>query len=524
MSVFLIARNTILYGPPGTGKTYRTTALALRCIEQLNEAVLQEQYPTRAAVQQQAQHYRQAGQLATVVFHPSFAYEDFVEGIKPHSNERGELRYAVEDGIFKQLCVRAAHALYRTQQQNTLEAPPLRRSFDALFYEFIDYLRRTTADDSAEVVFESKTGKPFYLVDINQHQTLLLKMGQGRKTYAITRRMLAQLYQQFAAANDIQVLSRDLPAAVRGVGSVAWAVFNRLKHYEETRNQAYRYLLDGSSAPDAAQYQAMKRDLLQLDYDSLSPADYEAAGRFVLVVDEINRGNVAAIFGELIVLLEDDKRAGQPEALTSVLPYSRETLSVPPNLYLIGTMNTADRSVEPLDTALRRRFVFVAVPPDSSLLGPVSVVARASDEPEKTELNLAAEVAETYLSADKIEVGLVLDAINQRLGALLDADHQIGHGYLMGAMHASRPLNKLREVIYRQIIPLLQEYFYDDAAQVIRIVGDDFFDITSSDVHLLDGPSTASQWSPSDTPPVYRIKPLTDRDFIRALQRIYHHE
>ena len=155
-------------------------------------------YPTRTAIKERAEQYRREGRLATTIFHPSFAYEDFVEGIKPRSSEGGELRYEVEDGIFRQLCVRAAHALYRAQQQNTLTSESAtRRNFDPLFSEFIDYLRRTMTDDTQEVVFESKTGKPFYLTDINQNNTLSLRMGQGRKAYAVTRGMLTQLYRRF---------------------------------------------------------------------------------------------------------------------------------------------------------------------------------------------------------------------------------------------------------------------------------------------------------------------------------------
>ncbi len=529
------SHNIILYGPPGTGKTYQTSALAVQLIENLSPSDFRQEYPMTARTQlrEQAERYRQAGRMAMVIFHPSFSYEDFVEGIKPQSNEQ-KLLYEVADGIFKQICIRAAHALYLAQQQHTLTATATtRHDFDALFFEFIDYLQRTAADDTQETVFESKTGKPFYLTDINKNSTLSLRMGKGKKAYAVTKGTLAKLYRTFDSAQDIKNLRRDLPASARGGGSVTWAVFNRLKEYEATRNQTYRFLLTGNSPYDAAQYQAMKRDVAHLDYASLTTEDYAQAGTFVLIIDEINRGNVAAIFGELIALLEDDKRAGQPEALRTVLPYSREPFSVPPNLFLVGTMNTADRSVEALDTALRRRFSFVAVPPTPALLASVEVTVRPSSavRSSPSALSLAAEREGEYRKPEAtpttyiIHLEKLLRTINRRLTALLDAEHQIGHGYLMPVMEADHPLDTLREVFYRKIIPLLQEYFFNTTEKVILVVGNNFF--TPSDLPETSGnffaiPDPSDQWPEASAyQRSYEIRSLSDEEFVNAVRHVY---
>ncbi|HAT2246972.1 TPA: AAA domain-containing protein [Aeromonas hydrophila] len=171
----------------------------------------------------------------------------------------------------------------------------------------------------------------------------------------------------------------------------------------------------------------------------------------VLIIDEINRGNVSRIFGELITLIEPSKRAGAAEALCTVLPYSKRPFSVPDSLYLIGTMNTADRSLAGLDIALRRRFVFEEMAPNPSLLNGVVVEA----------------------DGVRVDVARLLAVMNERIELLLDRDHCLGHAYFMPLKGNSRPtLAQLGTVFKTQILPLLQEYFFEDWERIVWVLND----------------------------------------------------
>lgn len=176
----------------------------------------------------------------------------------------------------------------------------------------------------------------------------------------------------------------------------------------------------------------------------------DSANNYAIFIDEINRGNISSIFGELITLIEEDKREGKPNQIKATLPYSKTTFSVPNNLFIIGTMNTADRSVEALDTALRRRFSFIEMNP----------------EPQK--LN------ETNFKCEGVDLENLLLSLNGRIEKLLDKDYCIGHSYFMNIQDRKNPIDELRMIFQNKILPLLQEYFYGDWGKIMLVIGKEF--------------------------------------------------
>ncbi|AZN43584.1 hypothetical protein EJC50_07590 [Paenibacillus albus] len=196
--------------------------------------------------------------------------------------------------------------------------------------------------------------------------------------------------------------------------------------------------IEGSIKKDLT-YESKKNRVMQALQNGL-PFDFRHAERMVVVIDEINRGNISKIFGELITLLEADKRRNEDNEIMVMLPYSRDRFILPPNLYVVGTMNTADRSIALLDTALRRRFAFREMMPDPMLL---------------------------VNTLDELQLDVLLETMNRRIEVLYDREHTIGHAFFIGV----KSVEELVVVFQNKVIPLLQEYFYEDWEKIGLILG-----------------------------------------------------
>ena len=254
------------------------------------------------------------------------------------------------------------------------------------------------------------------------------------------REQIPELYEMLVSVNNFN------PSSDKDIQRYVFTTFHQSYSYEDFIEGIKPVMIDGELDGNVA-YHIEDGVFKQL----CKKAALDPENRYAIFIDEINRGNVSSIFGELITLIEQDKRKGATNAMSALLPYSKNQFSVPQNLDIYGTMNTADRSVEALDTALRRRFSFEEMLPKPELL---------KDKGENGSGKVGAIVLEELLIT-----------INERIEALVDRDHTIGHAFFMDV----DSLESLRNVFANKVIPLLQEYFYGDYAKMEMVIGPDFF-------------------------------------------------
>ena len=397
-----IPLNQILFGAPGTGKTYHTKKIAVEIINGKKE-----EDRKREEINKEYEELIEAGQIVFTTFHQSLSYEDFIEGIKPETID-GNVTYEVKDGIFKQLC---SQAIEQKPKNSDIEI----YDFDKSWNDLIAEVEQNFLSDSMLLLPILTQDKGVYVTEITDNGNLKIKPKNSRLDidYIVSYNRAKKLQEAFPDLSVVKNIDKEFRSVIGGSNSTAyWAVLNFINNKIKENNRII--------------------------------PDYEELKNHILIIDEINRGNVSAIFGELITLLEEDKRKGNPEHIEAVLPYSGKKFSVPNNVYIIGTMNTADRSVEALDTALRRRFSFVEMQPNPNELSEV----------------------------EKVDLKKLLETINQRIEVLIDKDDQIGHSYFIGI----EDIDGLRRTFKDKIIPLLEEYFYGDFGKIGLVLGGKFIE------------------------------------------------
>ncbi|HYE17555.1 MAG TPA: AAA family ATPase [Tepidisphaeraceae bacterium] len=457
--------NLILYGPPGTGKTWHTIRRAVE--------VCDGELPADpAAVHRRFGELREASRIELVTFHQSYGYEEFVEGIRPVLIEpgnaaaaglsaaagHGDVRYELRDGVFKRIAslARGSGTVARraTTDVDLVKQQVWKVSLgNTMLSEEDDVYDQSIQAGEIRLGY----GKGLDFAGCDDREAILARLRKKEPHLEPTDYNVQSMHslKNKMRVGDLVVVS-DGNHAFRAIGKVT-GEYRRTADddYNQVRDVQWLLVLDQSLPVErilhkvfsqATIYQLKERVLRVDALRELLSGNPSPPENHVLVIDEINRGNISKVFGELITLVEPDKRIGAANELRVTLPYSGQAFGVPANLYLVGTMNTADRSIAFLDTALRRRFRFEEMMPDP-------VVVRTA--------------VGTNGVVGGVDVAALLEAVNRRIELLFDRDHQIGHAYFLGV----QTLADLRDVFEYQVIPLLQEYFYGDWAKVCAVLG-----------------------------------------------------
>lgn len=358
--------NQILYGPPGTGKTYTTILKAAKIISDdhlMDYNLAKEVFKNNLG-----------DQIEFITFHQNYSYEDFIQGLRPDTENGKELSFEKKDGVFKRIADRALANLKASKDPTTQK-----RSFESVFNELIAPLNN---EDINEMEIKMKKTS-FFITEIGE-KSIAFRKNNGGSDHTLSIATLKRMYER--AENDI--------------------IIGGLQPY----------------------YNPILKLLLEKGKTSLENVKRK---NYVIIIDEINRANISRVFGELITVIEDDKRSEGAIPLTVTLP-SGDPFIVPSNLYIIGTMNTADKSIALLDIALRRRFEFEPLYPDYTING-------LNDQE-------------------------VLKAINTEIINRKGYDFTIGHAYFMGDNYNQE------KTINTKVIPLLLEYFMNEETEVKAIL------------------------------------------------------
>lgn len=461
--------NQILYGPPGTGKTYNTIIEAMKiidknCIEYNSDNTVKN-YET---VRENFKKYKALGQIEFVTFHQSYSYEEFVEGIKPDLTS-GDLKYIREHGCFRRVCDAA-----KKLQENKIAY-----NFN---YEKLSLYKILIPDEN---LYENCIENNFVAINwgdnINfenckneQDLDKIVPINYEHRKQCISQMNMFKLWidKDLKEGKDVIAIIPGSMNSIKGIAKITGDYMYNENTEFGLQQRTVEWIKTDINIPSEYIYESkfvsptitgifkekIKKDNLMSLLNSTKESKSKNA---VLIIDEINRGNISKIFGELITLIEEDKR----ENLSVRLPYSKDVFTVPKNLYIIGTMNTSDRSIASIDIALRRRFKFKEIMPNS---------------------NLVADFNCNFKECFEI--------LNKRISVLLDRDHQIGHSYFIEEKYKDSNASELETIWFDSIIPLLNEYFYSDWEKLQALLGNAKKDNTSF-IKVVENVSFAKEYS-----------------------------
>lgn len=447
VSIWRRRKNIVLHGAPGTGKTYDIPELAVR----LCDPSFMSKGRSREEIVKRYNQLKDDERLTFTTFHQSLDYEDWIEGLRPVVNETSQVTYEIENGVFKRLCEAA--------ERSKLDGNQYGISPDADVWKVS--LKRTGDNDVRKDCMEKgyiRIGWDEYGDDVSDETDGSSRNDKGKKILNayINKMKVGDIVMSCYSSKEIDAIGvitgeyrydESLPAYKR-IRPVHWLIKGKRENIVETNGgkemvESTVYHLNSISLEDVEAI---------LEKYGVFIEQKEDDKPYVMVIDELNRGNVSKVFGELITLLEADKRKGSKNEESVKLPYSKKSFHVPDNVYLIATMNTADRSLGSLDYAIRRRFAFISERP----IGLVD---------DRFNAELFEKVSRLFVKNFDAYKASGWDATMRLLPAetLCDEykpeDVWIGHSYFL--MQDEEGVDNSRERILYELIPLLEEYVRD---------------------------------------------------------------
>ena len=448
-------KNVIFYGPPGTGKTYTTAKRAVEICKTESEKELTDY----SEIMGKYNELKENNRIEFITFHQSYGYEEFIEGIKPivlneddesedESENKQELKtnikiendikYDVVDGIFKKFCDNARKAIIETHDNDDVSPEAIVWKVTVRNNVIKDCFENSRVridwnfDDAGAVGFVEEVKKGDIIITTDGSRTRIngIAVVTDDKGYTLDKE------KRDTTTRNVKWLAKNIDENIKNINK------EKMLHRRTVARVPNMKVEDIIKLAKEKEPEELSKILIK-----------ENKEPYVFIIDEINRGNISKIFGELITLIEPTKRSGKKECISTKLPYSKEEFTVPDNVYIIGTMNTADRSIALMDTALRRRFKFEEMLPDYDLLKDIFVEDKGT----------------------KVNIGAMLKVINERIEYLYDREHTIGHAVFL-ELKENNNIDKLENIFKKSVIPLLQEYFYEDYEKIRLVLGDNMKD------------------------------------------------